>query len=102
LFGHGHDFLDFFDAGENGAEGNEFGTRKARNEARECRFSAAWRSPEKHGAEVVVFDLNAKGLAWTKKFSLADEFIERARAHALGERLVGGGHVWFRGRWRQF
>ena len=102
MFGDGHHFLDFFDAGEHGAEGNELGACQARDEARERGFSAARRPPEEHGAEVVVFDLNAKRLAGTEQFFLADEFIEGARAHALGERLVGGGNVGFRGRWRQF
>src|SRR5882672_666112 len=93
LFGDGHDFLDFLDARENGAERDKFRTRQARDETRERRFSAARRSPEKHGAEIVVFDLNAQGFARAEKFFLADEFIERARAHALGERLIGGGNV---------
>ena len=32
----------------------------------------------------------------------ADEYIESAWAHALGERLVGSGHAGLGGRWRQF
>ena len=93
LFGDGHDFLDFLNARENGAEGDKFRTRQARDEARERGLSATRRSPEKHGAEVVIFDLHAQGFAGTEKFFLTNEFIERARAHALGERLVGGGNV---------
>src|SRR5439155_26736424 len=87
----GHDFLDFFDARKNGAEGNEFGAGQTRNEARECRFSATGRSPEEHGAKIVVFDLNPQRFTGTEKFFLASEFIERARTHALGERLVSSG-----------
>src|SRR5437879_6617025 len=100
VLGDGHDFLDFLDAGKNGAEGNEFGTGQARDEPGESGLSAARRSPEEHGAEIVVFNLYAKGFAGTKEFFLADEFIKRARAHALGERLIGRGHVGLRRRWR--
>ncbi len=102
LLGHGHDFLYLLDAGEDGAEGDKLGAGQARDEARERGLSAAGRAPEEHGAEIVVFDLNAKRLARTEKFFLANEFIERARTHALGEWLVGSGNVGFRGRWRQF
>ena len=73
-----------------------------RNEAREGGLSTAGRAPEEHGAEIVVFDLNAKRFARTEKFFLADELIEDTRTHALGEGLVGRGNVGFRGRWRQF
>src|SRR5260370_25290721 len=101
-FSDGHGFLDFLDAGENGAEGNEFGAGQTRDESRQRGFTPAWRSPEKHGAQILVFDLNAKRLAGTEKLFLADEFIEGARAHALGERLDGGGNVWLGGQRRQF
>src|SRR6266566_5179806 len=77
-------------------------TREPRDEARKRGFSATGRAPEKHGAEVVAFDLNAQRLAGPEKFFLADEFIKRARPHALGERLVGGRHAGFRRRCRQF
>ncbi len=102
LLGHGHDLLDFLDAGENGAEGDELGTRQARNEARESGLAAAGRAPEEHGAKIVIFNLHAKRFAGTEKFFLAHEFIERARAHAFGERLVGSRDFGLWGRWRQF
>ncbi len=93
VFRGGHHFLDFLDAGENGAEGDEIGARQAGDEARERGFSAAGRAPKKHGADVVTFDLKTKRLAGTEQFFLADEFVERAGTHTLGERLIGGGHV---------
>ena len=93
MLGGGHDFLDFLDAGENGAERNEFGAGQARDQARQSGLTTARRSPEKHGAEIVVFDLHAKRFAGAEEFFLADEFVEGTRAHAFGERLVGGGHV---------
>ena len=102
VLGCGHDFLDFLDARKDGAEWQEIGTREPRDEARQRGFSATGRAPEKHGAEVVAFNLTAKRLAGPEKFFLADEFIQRARPHALGERLVGGGHAGFRRRCRQF
>src|SRR5205807_10218593 len=94
----GHDVLDFLDAGENGAEGDEFGARETGDESRERGFAAAGRSPEEHRADVVAFDLHAQRLAGTEEFFLADEFVERARTHALGERLIGGRDVRVRGR----
>jgi len=102
MFGHGHDFLDFLDARKNGAEGNKFRTGQTRNEAGKRGFPAARRAPEEHRTEIVAFDLNAKRLAGPEKFFLADEFVERARTHALGERLVGSGDFRLGGRWRQF
>jgi hypothetical protein len=93
VFRGGHDFLDFLNTREDGAEGDEIGTRQAGDEARERSFSAAGRAPEKHGADVVAFDLNAQRLAQAEKFFLTDEFVKRAGTHALGERLIGGGHV---------
>src|SRR5215467_7589122 len=72
------------------------------DKARERGLAAAGRTPEKHRADVVAFDLQAQRLAGAKKFFLADEFVERARAHALGERLVRGGDVSVHGGGREF
>ena len=93
----GHHFLDFLDAREDGAEGNEVSMREASDNARERGFAAARRSPEEHGAGIVALDLHAQRLAGTEQFFLADEFVERTGTHALGERLIGGGHVGVRG-----
>src|SRR5256884_8239975 len=98
VFGGGHDLLDFLDAGEDGAEGDELGVRDASNEARKRGFAAAGRSPEQHRADVVAFDLRAQRLSRAEKVFLVDEFVEGARAHALGERLVGSRDVGIRGR----
>ncbi len=88
VLGSGHDVLDFLDAGENGAEAHEFRTRETSDKPREGGLTAARRAPEEHGVKVVVFDLHAKRLSRTEKLFLADELVERARAHALGERLM--------------
>ena len=53
LFGDGHDFFNFFDAGEDGTEGNEFGAGEAGDDACERSFTATGWPPEKHGAEIV-------------------------------------------------
>jgi len=42
--------------------------------------------------------LHAQRLSWAKEFFLADEFIERAGAHAFRERLIGGLRGGFGGR----
>ena len=89
-FRGGHDFLDFLDAGEHRAEGYELGTREAGNHARERGFAATGRTPQEHRGDLIVFNLLAERFAGAEKFFLADEFIERARAHAFGERLVSG------------
>src|SRR5882757_6067923 len=91
--GVGHDVFDFLDAGKDGAKRNEFGFCETSDDAGERSFAASRRSPEKHRAEIVGFDLNAKRFSGTEEFFLADEFVERARAHAFGERLVGGGRI---------
>src|SRR5208283_2345231 len=88
--GLGHDVLDFLDAAEDGAEGDEFAAGDAGDDAGERGFAAARRTPEKHGAEIIGFDLEAEGFAGSEELFLADEFIKGARAHAFGERLQGG------------
>src|SRR2546429_6211677 len=47
VFGGGHDLLDFLDAGEDGAEGDELGVRDASNEARKRGFRS-----EEHTSEL--------------------------------------------------
>src|SRR6266478_3091582 len=91
-FGIRHHFLDLLDAGEHRAEGNKVRAREPRNQPRQRGLTAARRSPEKHGAEIVIFNLRAQRLAGSKKFFLADDFVERARAHALRERLMRERH----------
>ena len=85
-FGLGHHFLDFLDSGKDGAEGNEFRFRALGDDARERRLAAAGRAPEQHRAEIVALDLGAQRLAGAEQFFLADEFVERLRTHAVGQR----------------
>ena len=93
VFGGGHHVLDFADAAEHRAEGHEFGVRAAGDQARQRGLAAAGRSPEDHRAEVIALDGYAQRLAGAEQCLLAGELLEGARAHALGERRVGGGRV---------
>jgi len=95
LFGLGHDFLDFLDAGGDSAEGDEFAFGEASDEAREGGLAAAGGSPEEHGGEIVGLDLDAEGFARAEELFLADEFVEGAGTHAFGEGLEGRGGFGF-------
>jgi len=91
--GLSHDLFDFLDAAEDGAEGDEFAARNAGDDTGESGFAAARRAPEKHGAEIIGFDLQAKRFAGAEELFLADEFVESAGSHAFGEGLQGCGGV---------
>src|SRR6267378_6404035 len=95
VLGFGHDFFYFFYAAGDSAEGDEFAFGEAGDEARDSGFAAAGRAPEEHRGEVVGFDLNAEGFAGAEEFFLADEFVEGAGTHALGEGLEGRGGLGF-------
>jgi len=95
FFGFSHDFFDFFDTAGDGAEGDEFGFGEAGDEARESGLAAAGRAPEEHRTEIVGFDLHAEGFPGAEEFFLADEFVEGAGTHALGEGLESRGGFGF-------
>ena len=59
----------------------------------ECGLADAGRSPEDERAEIVALDLDAERLAGGDEVLLADELVEGARTHAVGERAsaIGGG-----------
>ena len=95
FFGFGHDFFYFLDAAGDGAEGDEFAFGETGDEARERGFAAAGRSPEEHRTEIVGFDLDAERFAGAEELFLADEFVEGAGTHALGEGLEGRGGLGF-------
>ena len=59
-------------------------------------FADAGRAPEDEAGCVIIFDLQAERLAGSEEMRLAEELVERAGTHALGERRalgcgVGGG-----------
>ena len=49
-------------------------------------LAGAGRPPEDQGTGIVAFDLYAQRLARADQMFLADILVERARAHAIGER----------------
>ena len=90
--GIAHDLLDFLDAGEHGGKLDEVGLGDAGNDLGEGGLAGARRAPEDHRSGVVALDLHAQRLAWPDQVLLSNEFIERARAHAIGQRAraLGG------------
>src|SRR5712692_5638539 len=84
--GRSHHLLDLLDAGEHGAEGDEIRPRHLRDDARQRRLTAPGRTPENHRADCVALDLCPQGFPRREEFLLTDEFLERLRAHAVGER----------------
>src|SRR6266550_5961909 len=56
------------------------------NDPSQRRFSAAGRPEENHGGQTISFDCPAQKFSRPKNMFLADKFVERARAHARGER----------------
>ena len=89
VFGSGHHVFDLSNAAHYRAEGDKFGMRAPRNQARERGLAAAGRSPENHRTEVVGFDGRAQRLSRAEQRLLARKFFERARTHAFGERRAG-------------
>ena len=90
--GIAHDLLDFLDAGEHGGKLDEVGLGDAGNDLGEGGLAGAGRAPEDHRRGVIALDLHAQRLARPDQVLLANEFIERARAHAVGQRAraLGG------------
>ena len=84
--GIAHDLLDFLDAREHGGELDEVGFGHAGDDFGERRLARARRSPEDHRRGIVALDLHAQRFARADELLLPDEFIECARAHAVGER----------------
>ena len=95
VFGGGHDVLNLANTGKNGAVGDKFGMRAARDQSCERGLAAAGRAPENHRAEIVGFDGGAQRLTGSKQRLLSGELLERARAHAFGERRAGRGDFGF-------
>ena len=90
--GLGHDLADFLDAGQHGAERHESRGRVG-DDARERRLAGAGRPPEDDRLQQVALDRLAQRLAGREQILLADELIEGARPHPLGQRAsapVGG------------
>ena len=66
----------------------EVGLRARRDDARERRLAGAGRAEEDRRGDAVLLDRAAQGRAWPDQLGLAGEFVERARAQAVGQRRV--------------
>ena len=86
LLGGGHHVLHFLDAGEHGAEGDELGLGQVGDQARQRRLAGARRSPQDDRLQQVAIDHLAQRPAGRDHIVLADDLVERARTHALGQR----------------
>jgi len=58
--------------------------RTAENDFGQSSFAGARRAPEDHRGGIIAFDLHAQRFAGADEVLLPDEFVERARAHAVG------------------
>ena len=87
-----HDRFDLFDAGNDGAEGDEVRFTTMRDDASEGGLAGARGTPQNQRADGVFFDRGRERCVRTGDLLLADELVEIARPHALRERarLVDG------------
>ena len=98
----GHDLLDLFDSGQHSGKFQEVGFGHARNDLGQRSLPRPRRSPEDERAGIIAIDLRPQRLAWTDQVLLADEFVERPRAHAVRQwpcTVRGGMRV--RNGWKQ-
>src|SRR5882672_9943428 len=84
----GHDLLDFLDTRQHGGELDELSAGHGGDDLGKRGLARAGGSPEEHGAGIVSLHLQAQRLALADEMFLADEFLERARAHAVGKRAL--------------
>ena len=87
--GIGHHRLDFLDAGEDRAEGDEIRTGESGDQARQRRLADAGRSPQDQRLQLIALDLHAQRLAGREDVLLADEAFPGVGPHALGKRTLG-------------
>src|SRR5262249_46616059 len=88
-----HDFFDFLNGGQDGAEGNECRLGHACDDLCERRFADAGRSPQNHRRNLIPFDRRPQRLTGAQEMVLTEHFIERLRPHALREWCVCRGTV---------
>jgi hypothetical protein len=96
--GAGHDVANLLDAGHHGAERDEARLRAFGNQPGQRRLACARRSPEDQRLQDVSLDEIAQRGARAKHRVLADDLVEGARPHPLGQGRVrigrrGGGVV---------
>ena len=83
-----HDGADLFDARGDGGKVDKFRLGAPGNDAGEGGLAHARRAPEDHRADLVALDQPPQHLAFAQKVRLTRKFVQRARAHARGERLA--------------
>ena len=79
------DLLEVFHAGGHSGEAHAARAAGTGENLRQCRLAAARRSPENQRAQLAGADHAAEKFSWAKQMLLADEFIQRFGAHALGQ-----------------
>ncbi len=85
-----HDLLDFFDAAHHRGKFDEAGLRGFGDDLGQGGLTDSGRTPENHGTGIVALDFHPQGLAWAEQVLLANIVLQRARAHAFGERSGPG------------
>ena len=88
--GGGHDAADVGDVALDTAEALEFCLGRSRDHLGEGGFSGARRAEQNERGDPVGFDRAAEELARPENVLLAGVFLERARAHAGGQRRIRG------------
>ena len=84
--GPGHHLADFLDAGQHRREGDELRLGRLGNQPGEAGLARARRPPEDDRLQQIAFDGLAQRLPRRQQVLLAHVFVERPRAHPLGER----------------
>ena len=86
-----HDLAQVGHAGGDGGDGREVGAGEAGDDAGQGGLAAARRPPEDHRGHLVGLDALAQHAALAHQVLLAHELVQRARAHAGGQRRLALG-----------
>jgi hypothetical protein len=86
LRGRDHHLLDFLDAACDGGEFNETCFGCFGDDLGQRGLAHARRTPEDHGAGIIMFNLDAQWLAGADQVLLSAQLLQAARAHAFGQR----------------
>ncbi|MNM87689.1 hypothetical protein D3C81_998780 [compost metagenome] len=86
LCGGGQHLAHFRQAGEHGGNGLELGVGVLRQQQRKRGFATTRRPPQDHRMHMAGFNRAPQGRVGSQQALLAHHFVQRAGAHALGER----------------
>ena len=101
LFGRLQHLADVLDARQHRAHGFEMGPGQAADDVSERRLAGARRAPEDEGPELILLDRTSQGRARAEGFVLAEDLVEGAGTHAIGQGSIGarlGGPLVSRGQ----